>query len=935
MGKDQEHTTLGHSLFCAARAVTHPAITIPLIFIYGVWLFLRSDDANNVNIGFSAMIEFTKGGFAFIAIFGSLRLARKERIVGWILLSIACVFWTIGEFVYGFGIISERNPDLHGWSIAHTSFLIAIPLAIVGVFMVGMHGLRKVERLRIALDSLAITCVLVFLCLAFLAHIMNSNRQLLPSNSSLQFSFFVLDITFASLALSMMLYRRLDKMIVPIAIGMVLQASADMMWISDQFRDTNGTRPFARLLLLCAAALYCFAATRTNGRPTKFSTALSDRQLRLGVFALVFGAIIFAILKLPGTETISPLVALSFVSLFMVTLVGQIISHYENTRLSHEQGKSLEAISESEARFRIAFENGPTGLLLVDSYGSIVKANFAIAAMLAQSPADLVGTELIWLIHPDDREMHMRMANSIFGRTTRVEYDARFIEKEGSVSWGSVSVSEMPTSEGTSYVVYQIEDISERKTSEERLQYLAVHDPLTGLANRTYLIERSDEALRLAKAQHETLSVLFIDLDRFKVINDSLGHSVGDQVIQTIAHRIRRVVGERGTVARFGGDEFVVLIAPPTTESATHMIAQEILDAVIKPFPLEDGETYISCSIGVLLTDGETHDPQSLLRDADSAMYRAKELGRNRIETADRQVHQRVMRELKTVNELHHAVANNEMRVFYQPIIRLDTGEVSGFEALVRWQHPTRGLISPDDFIPLAEDTGLILDIGKMVTQTAFNQLAQWQEIYCQSDGFPLTMSVNLAVRQLSDPHLLDLLEDVRSSTATAPDSMILEITESVLLGDTRHAITILNDIHSMGYRLRVDDFGTGYASLTYLKRFPIDGFKIDKSFIAGLGTDENDTAIVHALIGLAHSMHLTVVAEGVETKEARDALKELGCVHGQGYLYSRPEPPEQFTLESNKKYIMAKLAAEKDKKSTDNSSEDSDVINLESRRNA
>ena len=934
MGGTREFPNFGQTLFKAGRSVTHPFVIIPFISICGLWLFLHNPEVSTFNLWFSAGIEWTKALFAFIAIFGSLRLAKKEKIIGWRIVAGACIFWTIGQVVYGACIMAYRRPELPV-SLADGFFLVAIPLAIIGVFMVGMHGLRQMERIRIALDALAVACAVIFVSLAFLAQLVISNRTILQENAKLQFAFFLLDVAFASMALSMMLYRRLDRMIVPIGIGMVLQATADMMWVTDQFRDSMVTRPYARLMLLTAAALFCFAATRTNGRPTKQGNAASDRQLRLGVFLVVFVVIIFAIIKLPQTPHISPVVALSFVALFFVTLLGQIIGHFENHRLTKEQGKSLEAVSESEARFRIAFENGPTGLLLVDENGIIVKANIAFGTMLSQYPADLVGTELIWLIHPDDRETHMRMSNSVFNHLTRVEYEVRFIEREGAVSWGSVSASEMPTSDGNNYVVYQIENISERKTSEQRLQYLAVHDPLTGLANRTYFVERLDEALRLASAQHETLGVLFIDLDRFKVINDSLGHAVGDQVIQTISHRIKRVVGERGTVARFGGDEFVVLIAPPTTEPTAHLIAKEVLDEVIKPFPLQDGEAYISCSIGVLLSDGETHDPQTLLRDADSAMYRAKELGRNRIETADQQVHKRVMRELQTVNELHHAVANSEMKVFYQPIVRLDTGEISGFEALVRWQHPERGIISPDDFIPMAEDTGLILEIGKEVMLEAFQQLSTWQQIYCQSDGKPLTMSVNLAVRQLSDPNLLPLLDLIQTTIAPANDSMILEITESVLLGDTRHAITILNDIHSMGYRLRVDDFGTGYSSLAYLKRFPIDGFKIDKSFISGLDIDENDTAIVHALIGLASSMHLTVVAEGVETKAARDSLKALGCVQGQGYLYSRPKPANQFHLENNKQNILAARYEKPKGKTSEEDGSSSDVIDLESRRAA
>jgi diguanylate cyclase (GGDEF)-like protein/PAS domain S-box-containing protein len=923
MGSETKDVSLEGTMFRIGQWVTHPLFLLPMIVTYSIWMFFHDNQAHSFNLWFSASIEWTKALFAFVAFFGSIRLAKKEAIVGWQVVAGACVFWFIGEVIYGFFIIRSGRPDLPV-SYADIFFLIAIPLAIIGVFMVGLYGLKTAERLRIALDALAFAAAIAFISMTFLVELADRNQPVIQGTSWRHFFFFILDIVFASLALCMMLYRRFDKMIVPFGVGMILQASADMMWVTDQFRDSFVTRPFARVFLLTAAALYCFSATRTSGKPMKPSTAFGERQLRLGVFAIVFCAIVFAIVKLPGSERIHPIVAFCFVVLFIATLLGQIVSHYENHKLTSEQAESLDAISESEERFRIAFENGPTGLLLVDHDGFIVKANKAFSQMLMQDAAELIDAELILLIHPDDRETHLRMSMNILNRTSRSDYEARFIERDGSVSWGSVSVSEMPAIDGTSYMVYQIEDISDRKTSEQRLQYLAIHDPLTGLANRTYFMERVNEALNTATARHQPLAVLFLDLDRFKVINDSLGHSVGDQVIQTISHRIRKVVGTRGTVARFGGDEFTVLIAPPTNDQQAHLIAKEILDEVIKPFPLEDGDAYISCSIGLVLTDGEITDPQSLLRDADSAMYRAKELGRNRIETADHQVHKRVMKELRTVNELHRAVKQSELKVFYQPIVRLDTQELTGFEALVRWLHPERGIIGPDDFISMAEDTGLILDIGNMVMKEAFSQVALWQQSHVQSDGSPISMSVNLAVRQLSDPNLLDSLQEIKSTAHAHPDSMILEITESVLLGDTRHAITILNEIHSMGYRLRVDDFGTGYSSLTYLKRFPLDGFKIDKSFVAGLDIDDNDTAIVHALIGLAHSMHLNVVAEGIETQAALDALTELGCHFGQGYLFARAKPAHEIDIDK----IMSFVQPQEDPDSSGSS-----VINLHSRR--
>ena len=878
------------------RFATNPVTASVILIAYGYWLFHHGTSNSPVDVFLSASLEFTKGFYAFLSIFGSYRLYKKEKFIGWKILSAAAVFWCSGEMVYGAAILSKQQSELPT-SIADWFFLATIPLAIIGVFSVGMYGLKRAEKFRIALDSLAIAGTLAFISLSFLIDTILARKELLIGDATLQLTFVVLDITFASLAFSMLLYRRFDKMIMPIAIGMIFQALADVLYISDKFKGTLDTRPFTRTLLFTTAILMCFAAQRIDGRPQNNPNQIGDKQLRLGVFATVTVAIVFAIIKLPITPEISPLVAFAFIVLFIVTLVGQITSHYENSKLQHMQEKSLEAMTQSEEKFRIAFENGPTGLVILDAAGKIVQANNAFAKLISNHPEDLIDTDLITHIHPDDREEHLR--ESIFAaQNKKVDtYEVRFIEREGSISWGSINVSLMPITDNRTYIVYQIEDINEKKNSSLKLEYIAVHDTLTGLANRAYFIERLDEELKIVGAAHSTLAVLFIDLDRFKTINDSLGHDVGDQVIQTIAHRISTVVADRGTVARFGGDEFTVLISPPANEMLAKSIAREILDEVTKPFLLGESESFISASIGVVLTDKNTNDSLALLRDADAAMNKAKDLGRNRIEIADRQGHKVAMTELKTVNDLHRAVTNGEIKAFFQPIYNLQTNELSGFEALARWEHPQRGLISPDDFIPLAEETGLIMDIGKHVMLEAFTQLGVWQKIYQQSDGSPLTMSVNLAARQLNSSRLMSDIKDVKKQIKVEKDSMKFEITESAILSETNDVEGLLNDIHNMGFNLIIDDFGTGYSSLSYLKRFPIDGFKIDKSFVLGLNADENDTAIVRSLVGLAHSMHLSVTAEGVETSAVLETLTELGSTYGQGYFFAKPLSADQVNF--------------------------------------
>ena len=620
------------------RTATNP-ISITIILIsYGYWLFNHGASDTKYDIIISASIEFTKGFFAFLAIFGSYRLFKIERLFGWRIISAACIFWFIGEMIYGIAIIKSNRQDLPV-SFADWFFLVTIPLAIIGVFRVGMSGLRRHEKTRIILDSLAIAGTLIFISLSYIVDLILTKTELTLSDATVQLLFVILDITFASLVFSMLLYRRFDKMIMPIGIGMVFQALGDVLYIADKFQETSSTRPFIRTLLLCAAMLYCVASQRSNGRPKTILPEFGDKRLRMGVFAIVTIAIVFAIVELPTVHNISSIVAFAFIALFVVTFIGQITSHYENQKLARLQFESLNAMTRSEEKFRIAFENGPTGLVISSSDGKIIRANKAFANLISSDYKELIGDELLMHIHPEDREKHIRASIDSARDRPVSEYEVRFIEREGSISWGSINVSKMLGDRDESFIIYQIEDINIQKTSSQKLEYIAVHDTLTGLANRAYLLVRLDEELQNTGLAHRTMAVLFLDLDRFKTINDSLGHDVGDQVIQTIAQIISQVIGSRVIVARFGGDEFIVLILSPTDENLATMIAGEILKEVTKPFLLKDSETFISCSIGIVLTDKNSNNSQALLRDADSAMNRAKDLGRNRIELADHQVH--------------------------------------------------------------------------------------------------------------------------------------------------------------------------------------------------------------------------------------------------------------------------------------------------------
>ena len=430
-----------------------------------------------------------------------------------------------------------------------------------------------------------------------------------------------------------------------------------------------------------------------------------------------------------------------------------------------------------------------------------------------------------------------------------------------------------------------------RYASALELAHQAVHDALTGLPNRVQVGDRLAQALARSTETGSEVAVLFIDLDRFKLVNDGRGHAAGDDLLVAVAKRLRRVVRSGDIVARFGGDEFVVVCEDRTAAFEASRVAGRIIDALQEPVVVDGQEIFLSASIGIAMADG-TGTPESLLRDADAAMYRAKAKGRARCEFFDATMRTEALDHLETQSALHRALERDELRVFYQPIVDLASGSVSGVEALVRWEHPQHGLVSPASFIPLAEETGLIVPIGAWVLDQATAQVDRWRE---QSWGRSITVNVNLSARQLRQPDLIPGLMASLLASGTDPSRLCLELTETAFMDDARSHREVLDGIRSLGVGLAIDDFGTGYSSLTYLKQLPVSVLKIDQAFVRGLGKDASDTAIVKSVIDLAHALGLVVVAEGVEDGEQVAHLRRLGCDRAQGYFFARPQPAEEL----------------------------------------
>lgn len=456
-----------------------------------------------------------------------------------------------------------------------------------------------------------------------------------------------------------------------------------------------------------------------------------------------------------------------------------------------------------------------------------------------------------------------------------------------------LSINTVYDSEGEpSYHVGIFSDITDKKKTEEKLVNLAYYDPVTQLANRSLFFERLEHEISFSKRSGKKLAVLFIDLDRFKNINDTFGHTAGDELLINMAGRICSAVRKSDTVARLGGDEFTVILSQLDSMDDASRVATAITEMLYEPVTIQQNEIRVGGSIGIALYPEDGADSDTLSKKADMAMYQAKSHGRNTYQFFSLEMNQHLAERVTLEGELHHALENSDFRVYYQPKYRFEDEKLSGMEALLRWQHPEKGLISPDNFIPIAEESGLILPIGNMLFEETCRQIANWQEIYCE----PFHVAINLSAKQFRHSNLIRFFEEVLEQTGVAPERLEIEITESTIVTDTETAIETMQRLRDIGLNLAIDDFGTGYSSLNYLKRFPLTTLKIDRSFIQDVTVNANDAAIVSAIIAMAHSLELKVVAEGVETREQLAFLRERGCHEAQGYLFSPAVTAETIT---------------------------------------
>ena len=544
-------------------------------------------------------------------------------------------------------------------------------------------------------------------------------------------------------------------------------------------------------------------------------------------------------------------------------------------------------LAQSEERYRLTFNHAAVGLAQTDIEGRITRINTKLCEILGYEEDELLGMRFPQLTHPEDRiDAHVMTSRVLDGELESYSKERRYQHKDGRVIWTNATVSCLRENNVRNGLIVVLEDISVRKHMEEELVRMAGHDALTGLPNRALLQDRIDKALARAKRNEQQVAIMYLDLDRFKYINDSQGHATGDKMLIEAGKRLMQAVRETDTVARLGGDEFVVILDGIEDSRAVTIRAQSILRALAAPFLIKNLEVYTGASIGVALYPKDGQDADTLLKHADSAMYQAKDAGRNNVQFYTPELNTEHLKRLDIANGLRQAIANNELELHYQPKVKAGCGKIIGVEALLRWTRADGTKIPPDQFIPVAEDSGMILGIGEWVLRKACQDVVKWRK---PGNHQPFRVSVNLSAKQFKHQDIVQVVLNALHDTGCPAEALELEITESVLMERPEKVTQVLHQLQEIGVRLSIDDFGTGYSSLSYLRNFPIHELKIDRSFIEDIDHVESHSAIVNAIISLAHSLKLKVLAEGVETQEQLEYLRGQNCDHIQGYLFSRP----------------------------------------------
>jgi diguanylate cyclase (GGDEF)-like protein/PAS domain S-box-containing protein len=632
---------------------------------------------------------------------------------------------------------------------------------------------------------------------------------------------------------------------------------------------------------------------------TKRQTTLLDKTgiLIIGVGACLFYYFFETTLSGRNLGILITIGIILLISIFTQYLVNNINSSkgalvQVNETLEQRVRERTEELRNSELKYRTIFENTGAATIIIEKDKKISLANSRFLDMSGFSLSEILNRRT-WQDFIDEKS-YRKLSGEEKGPAAEMpathgkQFECQFVDKHEHRKDILISFARIPETEAS---VASLTDITELKDAERQIYFQAFHDALTQLPNRALFLEHLSMAIKRAKRRSDYhFAVIYLDIDRFKLVNDSLGHGAGDDLLVAFAGRIREILRDIDILARLGGDEFVILLEDVSDPGYANAIVERLQQALRRPFGLQGKEVFAPASFGVVLNTQDYEQPDMIIRDADAAMYHAKETGRGQVKVFDKKLHEKAIHLLQQETDLRKAVHKNQFQNHYQPIVRLDTASVVGFEALIRWNHPEIGMIYPGAFIPTAEETGLIIPITRLMVEQSCRDLQDWRRIL--DNRLELTVSVNISSKHFQQPSLLDDLKEVLDKAGLPPHLLKLEITETALMDEADESIRLAYRLREFGIRLMIDDFGTGYSSLSYLQRLPIDTLKIDRSFVSKIHEDpESNRNIVEAIVSLAHKLDMHVVAEGIETPEQHAILRDMKCEFGQGYLFSRPIP--------------------------------------------
>jgi diguanylate cyclase (GGDEF)-like protein/PAS domain S-box-containing protein len=869
--------------------------------LFAAWLGFRVGGATVTqavdDIGDTLAAFFAAGA----CLWAARHRPRRYRAT-WTLLGFAGLAWGAAEAVWSYHeVLLGRDTPFP--SVADIGYLAAVPFAIAAVLAYPTNANRSPSRTRTVFDALIVTLSLLFVSWAtvlgplFRAHAGSVFTQVLALGYPITDVVMVAAVIFATTRGA----RGGRGSLALIGAGLIGMAFADTGFaiLKQQNADPATVLNagwFIGYMLIALAALWPAEEPEAVATESAFDErSTSGYTIMLPYAPGLVSLGIIVVLHGIG-RSLGPF--LETTGIVMLILVGgrQFVTLVENLSLTRDLEQRVvertAQLREHEQRFSALVQHSSDVVTIVAADGTISYQSPSIERVYGMLPADVVGRPFTELLHPEDvPRWHAMLGQAVSDRACNASVVWQL--RHASDAWRATEslVTSMLDDESVRGVVVNSRDIGDRVALEEQLRHQALHDPLTSLANRALFQDRLDHALARRSRDEQPLAVVFLDVDNFKAVNDGRGHVIGDELLKMVGTRLVGAVRPGDTVARLGGDEFAVLLEPLGERALD--VAQRILEALRRPFQVADADVFVQASLGIAQTDTGKETAEDLLRNADVAMYVAKANGKARVETFEAAMHEAVINRLQLETDMRRGIDTSEFVLYYQPIVRLPDGDIVGVEALARWLHPERGIVMPEEFIPAAEATGLIVPLGAWLMSRACIEIKAWQDRIGRPD---LTVNVNVSPQQLRDPELLDIVGEALRTSGLAADRLTLELTESTLMEPTDDLLETLRALKDLGVKLSIDDFGTGYSSLSYLQHLPVDQLKIDRAFIAALERgDEASAVLVRKIIGLAGDLNLTTTAEGVEDPHQLAELNSDGCANAQGFLFARPMPASEL----------------------------------------